>query len=589
MDPVFSRHLRFVRRREGANRFLAQCAQTLLVLALPCCIAVLLERLLSITVLTRPVVLAGLGLAALAVGVRFFLTGRRDMQLALLIDERLAFRERFSTALAFAASADPFAHAARAEAASAASHLQLRRRFPIRFTPAWLHAGSAWTLTLLVFAFLPPFDLLGRREEHRKIEAEQQALVETKTQVGAITAAVQKMLGDLDAPALAKDLAELDAAKAPATPEELRREAIRKLGDIAEKLADMEMTEDAETAKELRALMKRLKVPREGAGRDLARALAKGKFDDAQDALKRLKRMLQEQQLSDEGKKTLQKSIEDLAAQLDKLSEEAKKDLEDALKNAGLDPDLARLDAQALKEALEKAGLSKEEAEKLARRARSLRNAAARAHSLAQGCKGCAGGAGSGDGEQGGGTPDPDALMSANATESLADQLAQQQELMDELARLEHAQGALAGMCAGLGESSCDGKGPWMAGKSDALSKGSGGPGRGGGGVDIDRSGPTTAKSSRVPNKESKGPTISTWLSKEEQLPGESRRTLQAAVQAAKDIAAEAIRDNRIPAKYRGAVKQYFGELPEPDAPPEGATSPGSTLPPAPAPQPTEE
>lgn len=47
-------------------------------------------------------------------------------------------------------------------------------------------------------------------------------------------------------------------------------------------------------------------------------------------------------------------------------------------------------------------------------------------------------------------------------------------------------------------------------------------------------------------------------------MTGEARKSLTEAIRAAQDGAAEAVRENRIPAKYRSAVKRYFGDMKSP-------------------------
>ena len=77
----------------------------------------------------------------------------------------------------------------------------------------------------------------------------------------------------------------------------------------------------------------------------------------------------------------------------------------------------------------------------------------------------------------------------------------------------------------------------------------------------MDRSAATATKKTRLGAPDKPGPVIASWLTQEEQVRGEAREELREAVQAAKDGAAEAIRENRIPAKYRAAVKQYFRDF----------------------------
>ncbi len=581
MDPIFTRHLGYVRRREGANRFLAQLAQALLGAAAIVLGALIVERLFAVAILTDTTLSVLGGIAAAALLVRFLWTRPDNARLALLVDARLAFKERFSTSLAFAASDDSFARAARAETAAAASHLDLRRRFPVRLTRPWIHAGGIWLLALLVFALMPVLDLLGREEERMKIEAQQQALADAQAQVKEVSSQVQEALRGLDAPELARKLDDVAPADTARTPGAIRTEALRKLGEIADRLAELAQSEEAEAARALRMLMKKLRIPRDGPSRDFSRALARGKFAEAEEILKRLRRAREEGSLSDEDARKLAQDLKDLAAQLDKSEDEAARELENALQDAGLLPDLARLSASELAEALRKAGLADAKALALLKKARALKNAGRRARSLGKGCGSCAGGeGGEGDGAA------LEAILSSAAAEELGEQLALQRELLDRLARLEATGMSIEGLCQGLGEG---GIGPWQAGEGVGRSTGSGGPGQGGAPVPTDRSGSTVTKSSRVENEGKDGPAIATWLANEEQMAGEARRTLSQAVTAAKDVAAEAIRDNRIPAKYRDAVARYFDELagpPPAEAPP--AATPPAAIPPAPPP-PAEE
>lgn len=573
MDPIFRRHLARARRREGANRFLAQLAQTLIIAAAAVLAALIAERLFAVTVLTRATLSAAGGAAAAALLARFLLTRPDGAHIALLLDARLGFKERFTTSLAFAASDDPFALAARQEAAAAAGKLDLRGRFPVRLTRPWIHAGGLWLLALLVFALMPVLDLLGREEERTKIDAQNQALAEAETKVKEVSSQVQELLQGLDAPDLARKLDDVAPAGAARTPGEIRLEALRKLGEIGDRLAELAQSEEAEAARALRMLMKKLRIPREGPGRDFSRALARGKFAEAEEILKRLRRAREDGALSEEDAQKLAESLKDLAAQLDKSEEEAARELENELADAGLLPDLARLNESELAEALRKAGLSEEKARALLKKARALKNAGRRARSLARSCGNCAGG----EGDQGDGAA-LEAILSSAAAEELADQLAAQQELLDRLARLEAAGMGIEGLCEGLGEGEI---GEWRAGEGFTRSSGSGGPGQGGAPVPTDRSGSTVTKTSRIENEGKDGPAIATWLANDEQTPGEARRTLAEAVTAAKDAAAEAIRDNRIPAKYRDAVGRYFDALSEP---PPATDAPAPAAPPPPAP-----
>ena len=94
--------------------------------------------------------------------------------------------------------------------------------------------------------------------------------------------------------------------------------------------------------------------------------------------------------------------------------------------------------------------------------------------------------------------------------------------------------------------------------------QGSGGPGRGFGARGMDGSGQTATQKTRVKSEGQDGPIIASWYFKGTQIKGKSQRDFSQVVQAARDSAAESIRENEIPRKYEEAVKSYFGQLEAP-------------------------
>ena len=134
MRQALESKLQRVRVRCGLNVVLRQMAVVLAVAGVVAAAAVLAERVFSFP-LVNAWTLGGLAgaIALLVAGLSLLRTPRR-MQVAVLVDEQLAFRERFSTALALADSDDPFARAAAAEAHRAAERRNVRGRFPVRPT-----------------------------------------------------------------------------------------------------------------------------------------------------------------------------------------------------------------------------------------------------------------------------------------------------------------------------------------------------------------------------------------------------------------------------------------------------------------------
>jgi len=170
---------------------------------------------------------------------------------------------------------------------------------------------------------------------------------------------------------------------------------------------------------------------------------------------------------------------------------------------------------------------------------------------LSNAMAGCCGAAGAG-------------LLGADELDELAEQLDTLEALQHDLAITEAALAEIEGAIAGLGEGNCQGaQGPWAAGMPQGWWPGTGAPGIGYGPRRTDDTGQTALKKTRVKNQPKPGPVIASWYFKGEQIKGESRRQLSDVVQASKDRAAEAISDKRIPRKYEGPVKKYFGTLEE--------------------------
>ena len=74
MEPLFKRHIREARIREGLNRFLKQLGVMLIFLGLAACAALIVERLIAVDILTNTVILSSIGAAVLIVFIAWLLT-----------------------------------------------------------------------------------------------------------------------------------------------------------------------------------------------------------------------------------------------------------------------------------------------------------------------------------------------------------------------------------------------------------------------------------------------------------------------------------------------------------------------------------
>lgn len=106
---------------------------------------------------------AGLGVTAVASFVYAMVRRPTAQQAAVAIDERLALKEKFSTALYARTSNDPFAVAAVKDAERTATNVSLQKRFPVRFPKVGIGTIGAALLVLLVAWQFPPLDLFGSK------------------------------------------------------------------------------------------------------------------------------------------------------------------------------------------------------------------------------------------------------------------------------------------------------------------------------------------------------------------------------------------------------------------------------------------
>ncbi len=552
MRTAFEKKLLNIRLRCGFNLLLEQLGWVLIATGAAVALAVAVERVLSVDVITVGAVW-GLGGVVVALTVLLWFIKRPGlMRVAILADDRLGFSERFSTALALAEMDDPFAQAAVAEAHQAAERANLKGHFPVGPGRNWITAAAVWVLAGAIFLLMPTVDLLGYMKRRQADQQQKEQLAQAKVDVKDAVGSVKSAVNQLGNPELAEQLAGLADVTANAKPEDVRRQAIRKLGDLSDKIKKMQNDKSFESARMMQKMLKRLRGTSEGLMRELNRALAKSNFQRASELIKDAQQRLAEGKLSDEQKQALSKQLENLAKQLKDLNQQDKQ-LEDELEKAGADKDMAKLGEQDLREALKKAGLSDEQIDKLMEKASASRQARNRIAQLGEAMSDCCGGG----------------QLSGDELAELAEQLDGLDAIVDDMDLTDATLAEIEAAIAQLGEGDCKGcegigvKGPWSAGSALNPGPGTGGPGRGYGQRDEDDSGKTSLKKTRVKNKPGKGPIIASWYFKGPQVKGESKRKFSEAVQAGKDRAAEAVSENRIPRKYEKSVKKYFGQLDE--------------------------
>ena len=547
MLKPLDKRIRSVRLRCSVNLLLRHAGRVLVIGGVVAVFTILAERLLALAVVTPATFWVFWAVAMVFVFTLWLVKQPSRMQASLLLDERLMLDERFSTTLALAEMDDPFARAARNEAYERAGHANIAGHFPIRPSKCWIYALSTWLTVVVLALFMPQKDLLGflrkQEQEQEKTRQLDQAKVDVKDAADPVKSTVER-LGE---PELADALSKLDQAPKDAEPQEIKRQAIRKLGDLSDKIEKMQDSAQLESVRMLQNMFKQLRGSADPFSQELRLALAKGNFDQASNLLNQLQKELAQGKLTPEQQKALSEKLQELARRLAELAKN-NDELEKELAKQGLDKKLAKLRGEQLKKALQKAGLDSDKIEDLMRKAAAGRMAMSRCAGLGKAMGACAGSGGlSGD--------ELAAVMEQlDDLESLQQQLNLTQATLDEIARAIGCLGA--GMCEGPG-----GYGPFAEGDSDYPGCGTGGPGIGWGPRKTDDSGATATKRVRTNNKPGQGPVIASWYFKESQIKGQAVRDFTEVVQAARDGAAEAISENEIPRRYEDAIKQYFGRL----------------------------
>ena len=512
--------------------------------------AVAAERLLAVQLFVLPLIWSFLAVCSIVLLVWWFIKMPSTRETSLLVDEKLRLKERMSTLIAFDASNDIFAQAACREATEKIKQINLQQHFSISFSKNWFYSLGMWLTVGLLIAFFPQYDLLGylQNEQEQIKQAQEIELAEKTVELatGSVKLAV-KQLGNTD---LESELQTLEAMSSEQSPEAVKRQAIQKLGNLSDRIKQLESGLNADALEITKTMLKQLKPASDAFSQKLQQAMAQGDWGLARDMVRQFQKQLEQGQMSEEQKQQLSKQLGDLAKQLEQIAAQ-NKFLEDELSKYGLDKKLATLSENELRKMLEKQALSPEQIERLMQKFSACKAGCISCSGLAKAMAACSNGA---------------AGLGADELSDLAAQLTdmeafeQQINLMRaSLAEIENAMNCLGqGMCQGPGA-----KGPWRPGDSNRNGSGTGGPGKGFGPVDKDADGQTTTKATKLRNQDRQGQIVASWYFKGEQIKGESSKELDQMIQAAKDNAAEAISDNEIPRRYEESVKIYFGGLEE--------------------------
>jgi chemotaxis protein histidine kinase CheA len=320
------------------------------------------------------------------------------------------------------------------------------------------------------------------------------------------------------------------------SPDEIKRDAIKKVTEVNRRLDELLSGEKGKSAEALRQALSQLDTPKEGMAREFAEALAKGDFSSARQALEKMLEQLAEGNVPAEAQEQLAEQLQQLANQLQQLAQQQQQ-LQQALQQAGLDPQLAN-NPQALQQALKNnPNLNQQQVQQLQQLVQAQQAARQMCQGLGQACQNMAQAM---QGNQGQGMG-----------QGLADQLNQMEQLQMMLQQAQAAANACAGMCQGLGQGLSEKPGPGMGNR---------GVGEGGRAPRAPTPWGTQLRKADV-TTDPEGEIIARMLIDGPEYIGESRKAARRIVTELLDGYDQAIAEELVPPQYKSAHQHYFGEL----------------------------
>lgn len=554
------RQIRTAQYRLWVNSWLYAVSWFVAVAAGIFALVVLIQRLYD---LPMPLHWIGVGLAAGAmVGATAWMVARREDAAfaAVTLDEAAGLRERLSSGQYCAGAADLFARAVVADAERVSGSLSARQHIRLKMPQTFGWSAASIILAALMFLVSPG---LLRSSEATEADEQTAQLEQTKVAVKRKMDAVRKMaeanpaLQDLKEELGVRDVVGGKLQR----PADIRHEAIKKIDKLADAVKQKRKSSKYEATKEMRKMLRGIKVPRSANAptQKLTKALAKGDFKTAKEEIKALREQLATLKSEEDRELVtkISKQLEDIAKQLEELSKDEK--LAEKLQQAEIKKeDLERLlqnlkkeDLDQLKKQLEKKGMSQQQIDKLVKQLQRRQQAGSMAKKLAQAMK------------QGCQCSNPGQMGNALAGLSVAaDQLSDLELLEQEMSQLDSALADLQNTRDGLDRPcpACGGRGCGRC-QGNRPGAGMGRLGQGRGGLAPEEQTSVGFKTERGKVHTGKGAIIGQFLFDGEQVKGDVTSEFTDVVMAAEHDASDRINRNRIPRQYHKAVKTYFSSV----------------------------
>lgn len=566
------------RSRLTTNLFMRRLALCLVIAAIAWGLATLVVRL---ALLGLPLFMLGgaaIGLGVLAALIATLVTRPSALKSAVALDQAAGLKERLSTALVVHGRNDEFAQAAIRDAERLAARLHVPSHVRLRAPGLWPWSAASLMAAVLLAAFLPPIKLWADKPKEEAPKLRSMALEEHANIKAELEEAAKRLSelkqGDQDFKDVADKLEDLKLPEGPQiTPEDVRREAVRKIDEAQDAIKEQLEKSEASRAADLKRLLSELEKtpqPRDKKPDPLSDALAQGDFNDAKQQLEKLaqevKQAAANAQDPEQQKKLedLQKQLKDLSDQVSKLDDQKRmqKELE---RKAGLSEEqakqlmerLANMDpnqlAQELQKQLDGKGLSEQQLKDLADKMKRSQEAQKMAKDLAQKLAQAAESAGKcqnpGDAQS---EADNAAQSLGQAGQMLSDQEAAQEMLKEMRAERDRLQDLRDNLGQGPGRNQNE---------DDRI--GDQGPeyGRGQGATVGRNKTPHQTTPEKANTKPKGGEVIGRMLIDGPQFRGQVSAEEVAAAQAEVRAALDAVERENVPRQYQHVVQEYFERL----------------------------
>lgn len=533
----------------------------------------------------------GAGVAALVGAAGWTIATRpRAARVARTLDDRAGLRESLSTALTVSGQTDPWSSLVVDTASQKARAVKVGEAIPMeapRFWPVPLCTALA---LLIVWISVPTMDLLGLLKDRRAAADREQEVVQAKAEAAEAESRVREALARAGADPL-DERGQRDPQLPEAgqrTPEEIRREAVRSLTNMADQIREMQTGERAQQLENLQQQMRQLRQPGPGPLNEFTRELARGNFEQAQQQLEQMMQQLAQGDVTPQQREQIQQQMRNLSQQLEQNSQNRAR-MEQALRNTGMTPEqaqqlaqqMSQMSPQQMQQAIQQAAqqmqqqggqpMSQQQMQQLQQMAQAMQQSGEQCQNMSQAMQQMAQAMQSQEGMS---------QEGMDAMSQMMGELSQMQQMSSEMNAMDAAMNEAMAQLAAMGGGSCSGgdskdkdrlaamsqePGEWSAGETQGRTGStgrSGGAGQGDGGRGPDGGEDGQLQRERTPTRNTgQGPVIASSLVEGVGIRGDSVAEFQSVTESASTAAAEALETRQVRREYHKAVQMYFGRL----------------------------